>query len=151
MNASELCTREVVFTQPGHTVYHAAELMRRFDVGDVVVIQEEGNFRRPVGMLTDRDIAVRVVAQGFDPRKLDVDEVMGQDIVTVHESMSINQVGRKMYAHGVRRTPVVDDHDNLVGIISIDDLVDLLSEELSTLAGLLKRQQRSRRQPIHRR
>ena len=141
MNAGELCTRTVVFALAGNSVYHAAELMRRFDVGDVVVVSEEEGIRRPIGMVTDRDITVQVVAHALDPRQLDVDEIMLQDIVTVEETMPVEDVARQMKVFGVRRMPVVDAKGSLEGILTFDDLVDFLSEEMLTLAALLQRQQ----------
>ena len=145
MNAGELCTRTVVFALAGNSVYHAAELMRRFDVGDVVVVSEKNGVRRPIGVVTDRDITVQVVAHGLNARQLDVDEIMLQEIVTVGEEAPVEEVARTMKIHGVRRVPVVNDAGGLEGIISSDDIVDLLAEEMANLAGLLQLQQRRQR------
>lgn len=141
MNAGELSTRTVVFALAGNTVYHAAELMRRFDVGNVVVVREKFGRRRPIGIVTDRDIAIKVVAFGLDARQLDVDEVMVPDVVTVDEQMPIEEAAQVMRRRGVRRAPVVDERGGLVGILSFDDIVELVAEEMSHLAGLVRRQQ----------
>lgn len=148
MNAGELCTRTVVFALPGNSVYHAAELMRRFDVGDVVVVREEEDLRRPIGLVTDRDITVKLVAYDLNPRQIDVDEVMRQEIVTVGEEMSVEDVARTMKTNGVRRTPVINAAGGLEGILSLDDIVDLIAEEMSNLAGLIQRQQQRQRSAL---
>ncbi len=141
MNAGELCTRTVVFALPTNSVYHAAELMRRFDVGNVVVVSEDDGIRRPIGLVTDRDITVKVVAQGVDARQLDVEEIMMGEVVTVGEQTPLEEVVDTMKANGVRRMPVVNDRGGLEGILALDDIVDLLAEEMSHLAGLIRRQQ----------
>ncbi len=141
MNAGALCTRTVVFALPTNSVYHAAELMRRFDVGNVVVISEDNGARRPIGLVTDRDITIKVVAQGLDSRQLDVEEIMIGEVVTVDEEASLEEVVDAMKSNGVRRMPVVNSQGGLVGILALDDIVDLLAEEMSNLAGLIRRQQ----------
>lgn len=141
MNAGALCTRTVVFALPTNSVYHAAELMRRFDVGNVVVVSEDDSARRPIGLVTDRDITVKVVAQGLDSRQLDVEEIMIGEVVTVDEEASLEQVVDAMKSNGVRRMPVVNAQGGLVGILALDDIVDLLAEEMNNLAGLIRRQQ----------
>lgn len=141
MNAGELCTRSVVFALPTNTVFHAADLMRRFDVGDVVVINEDNGVRRPVGLVTDRDITTKIVAEKLDPEKIDVEDIMIGTIVTVEEETPVEQVATTMAAHGVRRTPVVNSEGGLEGILALDDIVALLSEQMGNLAFLVERQQ----------
>lgn len=141
MNAGDICTRIVVFANQGDSVYRAAQLMRRFDVGNVVVVDEENRVRRPVGIVTDRDITVKVVANGLDPRQLEVGEVMMGDLVTIEESMNLDQIVDVMEGSGVRRLPVVNEQGGLEGIIALDDILDLLAEELGAVATLIQRQQ----------
>ncbi len=141
MNAGDLCTRHVVYSVPGDSVEDAARLMRQFGVGDVVVVDEDNGVRRPIGIVTDRDIAVKVVAHGLAPDRLDVDEVMRQEIVTVDAQMSIEEVAKTMKSRGVRRTPVVNRQGGLEGILSFDDIVDYLAEQMADLAGLVHHQQ----------
>ena len=148
MNAGQLCTRTVVFALPGNTVKHAAELMRNFDVGDVVVVAQEEDLRRPIGIVTDRDVTTKVVAHGLDADQLDVDEIMRQDIVIVDEKHSVEEVAHTMRVHGVRRTPVVNSSGGLEGILSFDDIVDHLAEQMTELAKLVQRQQEHQRQVL---
>jgi len=138
----EICNREVVFTRPGETVREAAQLMREHHVGDLVVVDERDGRRVPVGILTDRDIAVGIVAKGLNPDTLAVAEVIGAELSTVQESNGVGETIELMRAKGVRRLPVVDAAGALVGIISADDLLDLLAEELNALARIVSREQR---------
>lgn len=148
MNAGQLCTREVVFSVPGESVEEAAEVMRQYDVGDVVVVEQDNGVRRPIGIVTDRDIAVKVVAHGLDPATLDVDEIMIGEIETVGEQTSVEEVAHTMKVKGVRRTPVVDRDNSLVGILAFDDIVDYLAEQMSDLAGLVQRQQEGQKSAL---
>lgn len=148
MNAGQLCTRTVVFAIPGNSVEDAADLMRNFDVGDVVVVHDDNGIRRPIGIVTDRDITTKVVAHGLDPNQIDVDEIMLQDIVTVGESTSLEEVAHTMKTHGVRRTPVVNTREGLEGILTFDDIIDYLAEQMTELAGLIQRQQQRQREAI---
>lgn len=141
MNAGDICTRIVVFANRGESVYRAAQLMRRFDVGNVVVVDDGNNIRRPVGIVTDRDITVKVVANGLDPRQLDVGEVMMGDLVTIDENMTLEEIVETMETSGVRRLPVVNEDGGLEGILALDDIIDLLAEELGSVATLIQRQQ----------
>lgn len=105
----------------------AAQLMDTASVGCLVVTDED----RPVGMLTDRDIAVRAVARhlGSDAR---VDSVMSADVITADASADLRSLMEVFRSHAIRRVPVMDD-GNLVGVISLDDLMIDLSADLSDL------------------
>ena len=141
MAIGEICNREVVVVTRDATAAEAARLMRKHHVGDVVVVMEEGGLRTPVGILTDRDIVVESVAAGLDPATLNVGEIMTPDLATVQEDTGIFEAIRYMRDKGVRRMPVVDAYGDLVGILALDDLLDLLAEELGALARLIAREQ----------
>lgn len=141
MSAGVFCNRDVVFVAPEATVEEAAGLMRRFHVGCLVVTREEGECRRPVGIITDRDLVVEILAQRIDPATVAVADFMSGELLTVHEDDSLWQTIRRMSAHGVRRMPVVDERGSLVGLLSVDDILDLLSAELSQLTTLSIREQ----------
>ena len=96
----------------------------------------------PAGIITDRDVAVAVVAKGLDPDQLRVEDVMGPDLVSAKQTDGVSQTIELMHAKGVRRLPVVDERGALVGIVSADDFVDLLAEELTALARMIAREQR---------
>jgi CBS domain-containing protein len=138
MNVGELCIREVVFVRPNETIVEAAKLMRAYHVGDVVVVREEGGRRKPVGMLTDRDLVIEVLAQAADKASLLlVDDVASMDdVVTLHEEDSAEAALATMLSHGIRRIPVVDGEGALVGIVAQDDLLELLTGQMTRLAKI---------------
>lgn len=138
MAIGELCSREVIVIYRKDSVADAARLMRERHVGSVVVI-EPGDGRRPVGMLTDRDIAVGVVALGLDPEKTLVEAVMRPGLVFLRETDGVGRAVALMRDQGVRRLPVVDASDRLVGLLAADDLLDVLAGEMSDLAVMASR------------
>jgi CBS domain-containing protein len=138
----EICNREVVFARRDSTVREAAQLMRDSHVGDLIIVDERNGRRVPAGILTDRDIAVGIVAKGLDPDTLAVGDVVGPELVLVKESAGVSETIELMRAKGVRRIPVVDASGALVGIVTADDMLDLLAEELSGLARMVAREQR---------
>lgn len=137
MAVGEICNREVVIAQKALSVVDAAQLMRKHHVGDLVVVEEKNGRRHPVGIVTDRDIVVEVVAAGVNPDALKVGDIMGPEVATVRESEGLFEALRYMRDKGVRRMPVVDRDDGLVGILTLDDLLSLLAEEMTELAKLV--------------
>lgn len=140
--AGLLCRREVVICTRADTVSEAARRMLAFHVGDVVVVDERGGERHPVGMLTDRDIVIRVVAAGLDPQRSLVGSLMSDPLVTALESEPLDDVLPRMRGHGIRRLVVVNEQGVLEGILTLDDLLELLGEEMTTLARLVTRERR---------
>jgi CBS domain-containing protein len=142
MPVGELCIRQVVVTPRKTSVLEAAKLMRQYHVGDIVVTDEIGGRKVPVGIVTDRDIVLEVLAQELDAATLSAGDIMSSDLVTVRENEGVLQTIQLMRAKGARRAPVVNSEGALVGIVSVDDLVELLAEELSQLAKLIAREQK---------
>lgn len=142
MAVGEICNREVVITEKSASVADAARLMRSHHVGDLVVIEERGGRRHPVGIVTDRDLVVEVVAAGVNPEALKVGDIMGPEVATVRESEGLFEALRYMRNKGVRRMPVVDASGALVGILTLDDLLGLLAEEMMELAKLVSHERR---------
>jgi predicted transcriptional regulator len=116
-----------------HTILAAARLMANEQVGSVVVVDERD---RPIGLLTDRDITVKGVARGLN-MQAPVDEVMSTPVHTVGESTLIFDMLRHMANHKVHRVPVVNRYKKLVGIVSIDDAMLLLTSEMSNIAEVM--------------
>lgn len=104
------------------------------------MVAETGDSHSPVGVVTDRDIVVSVVAKEVDPAKLLVADIMSSPAITAYEWEDVWQVLRRMRLHGVRRMPVLGDLDELIGIVTVDDLVDAVSELLSELGHVSGRQ-----------
>lgn len=114
--------------------------MRENHVGCLVVVDEVGGQRIVVGLLTDRDIVTAVVANDLTPSTLHVEEVMTTDLVTAREDDSLIDVMRTMRHKGVRRIPVVGHQDELIGIVTLDDVLDILTQEMGLLVGAIDRE-----------
>ena len=142
MPIGEICTREVVIVKRNETVLEAAKLMRQHHVGDVVVIEEREGLRFPVGIVTDRDLVVEIMAPELDPAAITVGDIMEQELVTVKESMGLFEAVQYMRSKTIRRLPIVDENGALLGILALDDLLELLSEELLAIAKLVRYQRR---------
>lgn len=140
MSAGSLCTRSVLIIDKNESVRQAAELMRQHHVGDLVVIDAGNPYRTPVGMLTDRDITVEVVALGVAPENVKAGDIMSRRMITVREDEDQREVAHRMREAGIRRVPVVASDGGLVGILSMDDLLESISEELNELTHVPGRQ-----------
>lgn len=135
MSVSAICVRTVQVASPEETVRVVAERMAAAGVGTVVVL---GDDRKPMGILTDRDVAVRCVAENRDPDTTTLDVVMSVPVTCVHESTAIETALSRMAGAQARRLAVVDDDERLVGILALDDVLELLAEEAATIGKLLK-------------
>ena len=138
MTIEEIFERGVAMASEQNTVYEAAMFMRQAHVGCLVVVNAS---RHPIGMVTDRDIVLSVVAAGLKPDGIKVTEIMTTPPVAVHETAPVMDVIKTMRSHGVRRLPVVNDRHQVVGLIAIDDLLEILSRELRSLVELIDREQ----------
>jgi CBS domain-containing protein len=136
MAISEFCNRNVVCITRDASIIEAAALMRKHHIGDVLVVDETGGRRKPVGIVTDRDLVVEVMASGLDARGLKVADLLTKPLITVEESASYAQTVGLMSAKGVRRLPVVSTAGELVGIITFDDILWQLASPLASLAAL---------------
>ena len=140
MSIGEICNRDVVFTEKTSTVQEAAQLMRQHHVGSLVVVEEGADPRKPVGLVTDRDLVVELVAENVPVDQVSIGDVMSNTVESAREDEGVWDVLRRMREKGVRRMPIVDAHGALAGIVTMDDAVDLLAEELSDLAKLMSRE-----------
>lgn len=141
MPIGEICNRDVVVALSNETALEAARLMRKYHVGDVLVVEERDGKRIPVGIVTDRDLVVEIVAPELDSTFITVKDIMAPNFITVSERLGVYETIQFMRGNGVRRLPVVDDGGALVGIVTLDDLLALLAEELDALAKLVAREQ----------
>ncbi len=137
MSIGRICTREVDLAEVEESVWQAAERMHQRTVGTLVILNREN---QPIGMLTDRDLVVRVLAAGRDPHGTLVGDVMTSKPRTVSEDTPIEQVLTLMSTGPFRRIPVVDREGKLVGLVSLDDILQLLAEELTQVGQLLQRE-----------
>ena len=137
-----ICNRSVAFTTAETTVAAAAKLMRHGHVGSLVVVEQMNGGRRvPAGIVTDRDIIVEVIATGLDPAVITVGDIMSGDLVMGRETDTVLETLEAMRFKGVRRLPTVDRDGQLVGIVTVDDLLEALAEQLNELARIVAREQ----------
>jgi CBS domain-containing protein len=129
MTCGELMTPSPTCCQPGHTIVEVAEIMKREDVGLVPVIDESSKL---IGLLTDRDIVMKVVADGRDPRGTAVSEVMTTETASCLEQDSVETVMQRMASHQVRRIPIVDSAGTIVGIVAQADVATRLANPRET-------------------
>lgn len=146
MPIGEICNREVVVAQRETTVLEAVRLMRQHHVGDLVIVDEVSGKRIPVGIVTDRDVVLEVVAMELDASALTAGDIMGPELATIGESEGVFETIRYMRTKGVRRIPVVNTQGALIGIVSLDDLLELLAEEMNELTKILSKERMHERQ-----
>ena len=149
MTVGELCNRAVVFAREEETVRVAARRMRDMHVGDVVIVREEDGSRVPVGIVTDRDLVVGPLAAGSDTDAATIAEVMGPRLVTATDKEDLSAALQRMRVHGIRRLPVVDEGGALKGILTMDDALEFLDQELAEIARLVIREQKREMEHPH--
>lgn len=134
MRLAEICSSPVFVAHPGQSLAEAAREMRTQDVGALVVVAPGDAPQRPLGILTDRDILRGQVHQAADLHCLTVGDVMTCRPVCIHANEEITEVATALASHGVRRAPVINDSGALVGIVTLDDLLPLIAEQVKALA-----------------
>jgi CBS domain-containing protein len=146
MSISALARRDVVSVAEDADLVAAARAMRERHVGMLVVTRPLGaGGEEPIGIVTDRDIVVAVIAREADPRELRVGDVMTPGAITVSQGASIDEALHRMRETGVRRLPVVDGSGRLAGLVSVDDIVDHVAGMLLNVAGAIRNEQRIER------
>lgn len=143
MSIKALCTRDLVAVGRDDSASKAAALMRQNHIGDVLVVEKKNDVMMPVGIVTDRDVVVEIVAPGLDPKVITVGDIMLPVIFTIDEEAGIFDAIRLMSDKGVRRLPVVKKDGGLTGIITLDDLLLLMSKEFCSFTKLLNREQKN--------
>jgi CBS domain-containing protein len=149
MHIGEICTTQTIFCTREESVQGAALLMRTHHVGDLVVIDQPNSERIPIGIITDRDIVVSVIALGLDPASLLVGDIMSDDLLTCSDKDDVYETIERMRLRGIRRVPVVNAHGGLTGIVSVDDLLEFLAEEMSELSRIGPHQQSQEKRARH--
>ncbi|WP_158265140.1 CBS domain-containing protein [Blastopirellula marina] len=140
MSVGRVCVREVDVISAEESAQVAAQRMHSRKVGTLVVVDVHG---APIGIVTDRDLTVRVLAMGKDGATTPISSVSRGPLRTVREDTSIEEAIRAMRAGPFRRLPVVDDDGQLVGLLSLDDVLELLSEEFASIGCLLHEEEPS--------
>ena len=142
MDIANICKREVVTVFEHQELTTAARIMREQHVGYLIVVKARpgDSALEPIGVLTDRDIVVGVVAKGADPSVLRVGDVMTRDPVTMEEHHSIASALKVMRRLGVRRLPVIRRGGALVGVLSLDDVIDALATQLLAATASVRKE-----------
>ncbi len=143
MSIKALCSRDLVAVGRDDTVSKAAQLMRQNHIGDVLVVEKKHNAILPIGIVTDRDVVIEIVAPGLDPHVITVGDIMLPTIFTIDEDSGVFDAIRLMTSKGVRRLPVVKKDGGLIGIITLDDLLLLMAKEFCSFAKLLTKEQQN--------
>ena len=139
MNAGILCQRLLVTVRATDEILQAAQLMRQKHVGYLVVTDAvAGAAARPVGVLTDRDIVITVVARELDPRSVRVADIMTTNPVTVSEDTSLQDALQLMREASVRRIPVLDAQGSLAGVLSLDDVLQVFALDAQNVAAAVR-------------
>lgn len=141
MLLKEFCTTEVVWCKRDTTVLEAAQIMRRKHLGDLVIVDDPDDEFTPVGLITDRDIVVKVVGNELSASQTRVGEIMRAPLVMASETEDSSVAISRMRAHGVRRLPVTGKHGKLVGIVTLDDLLKRLRSEVDALLDIVAKEQ----------
>ena len=141
MLLKEICTPEVICCTPGTSVLAAARLMREQHVGDLVVVNDPDGDQSPLGMVTDRDLVVEVLARERNPASVTVREIMRQPVVIAGGDEEAGKAAERMRRHGVRRVPVMGNDRKLAGIISLDDLLVQLATDANRLVEVVAQEQ----------
>lgn len=142
MKVGEACNREVVIIDRKTTIIEAAKLMRTYHVGDVVVVEQRPVGGIPVGILTDRDIVIELIAKEVDFQSISIEDCMTFNLLQAREDDDLREVLEWMRSKGVRRIPVVSGNGVLQGILTFDDMVELIAEQVSDLVTLMRAGQR---------
>jgi len=139
MPIGTICSRVVATAAAGETMEKGAQRMSEYGVGTLVVVGEEGY---PEGIITDRDVMVRGVAESLDPASTPVSEIMTTPVRTAHEAVPLDEALESMQAGGFRRLVVTGDDGELVGILALDDVIAVLLATGDRIGGILEKQSR---------
>lgn len=138
MSIAAICQREVITIDAAASLRDAATSMREHHVGALVVTVESAGQEQAVGIVTDRDLAIEILARDLDPADIKVGQLASRQLVSVHESADLGEAVATMRQAGVRRLLVTDPDGQLAGIVSADDLLEALAQQLGGLASALR-------------
>ena len=130
MGLVKCCREQVVAVSPDTPAVEVARIMGEKNVGSVVIVTGDN---RPVGVLTDRDLTVRVMAQERNPGEVRAGDIVTRDVITFRDSMGVYEAIQKMTAEGIRRMPVVDDAGKLIGIVTMDEISRMVGGEMAVI------------------
>lgn len=141
MNIGAICSRETIIAQPKQTVLEGASLMLRFNVGSLLIVATDQKGNKPVGIVTDRDIVLKIVASELNAGEVKLEDIMSSKLLIANESDDVYETLVKMRSKVVRRIPVVDNEGYLKGILTIDDILEFFSNEMGEIVRLFRKEQ----------
>lgn len=142
MAIGDFCNTEVVVVDRDTGVREAARIMRERHVGDLVVVEDVSGRRNPIGIVTDRDLVLEVMAQDVDPGAITVGDIMSNTLHTIPESADLLDTLELMASEGVRRLPIVAADGTLEGILTLDDMLWVLAEQMRGLVKIVGREKK---------
>jgi CBS domain-containing protein len=140
MSVGLFCNRDTAIARRGDSILEAARIMRQWHVGCLIVVEQDDRGVRPVGIVTDRDLVIEVLAANLEPDAVTVGDLIGTELLTARERDGLWETLRRMQSRGVRRIPVVDADGYLAGILTQDDVLEILVGELSDLVKIPERE-----------
>ena len=141
MLLKDICVLDVACCVRNTSILAAARMMRVHHTGDLIVVDDPGDDRVPVGIVTDRDIVVEVLAKELDPYKTTVGEIMSSRLVIAGGSEDTADAMERMRAHGVRRVPVVDSAGGVLGIVTLDNILKVHAAQATALVDIVSKEQ----------
>lgn len=135
-----ICNRDVITVTKDASILEVVQEMRKHHVGDVIVTERDNGAGKPLGIVTDRDIVIELLAEEVELGTVNVGDVMSMTLVTAPHNADLFETLRFMGIKGVRRIPVLDDDGGLYGVLSVDDIMTFLTKELSFIAEIATRQ-----------
>lgn len=151
MNIGFICQRQVITVDHQASVVEAAALMREHHVGALVVVNEASETAQVLGVVTDRDIVISAVANALDITQATVAELASSDVYSVSEAVDISAAIDIMRRAGVRRLLVTDEEQQLIGVVSLDELLDALASEIDGMVEVIRKglQHEEKQRPGH--
>ena len=134
MFTGSVCTRQVHTCEANTSLVKVAELMRNENVGDLVVVEYRSGDPIPIGIITDRDLVINAIALKLDPAKITVKDIPTKKLITAYEGEQLEVAMERMCWSGIRRVPLVDSAGVLIGIVTLDDIVEKLAMTLAKVS-----------------
>lgn len=134
MTVGKICIRTVITAKPEESARVAADRMQRYNVGSLVIVANN----QPIGILTDRDLVLRVMTRGDDPEGVNIGSIMTSKLVCVQEQTPLEDAMNLLRGYQIRRLIVVNQANELTGIFTLDDMLELLGEEQQAIAALMR-------------
>lgn len=141
MTVARICNRIIATASPNESIRSAARRMAEYDVGSLIVLKEETRGSRAVGVITDRDVTVRCVAQNLNPDEGLVSDIMATAVHTVPNETSIEDALAQMASNGTRRLVVTADGERPAGVLTLDDVLAVLARDAAAVGRLIEKQQ----------